>query len=734
MGTMGKRRPMAIEQSFFNEPALVNPSKVKIRCRVQHIRYHNDENGYSILIVRKDNSTKDFALICNVAEPYEGTVFDATGEWIDDQKWGRQFKADTVKLTIPSSIDGIRKFLGSGMIDGIGETYANRIVDKFGASTLDVLNKNIEWLKNVNGIGEVRFERIKKSWAKNSKMQDVMVFLQSIGVSSSYCSRIYKKYGKQTIDKVKENPYILIDDIDGIGFVKADSVALNMGYDVRGEYRIKAGLTFTLKEAMNDGHCYMKWNKLMEETATLLKVEKELVTPQLSDMVEKEELKNDEGAVYLPSLFFAETVTAKKLVWLLNSTAKEIKVSKDLGKNEGITYDDVQMDAIRMAMKSKVMVMTGGPGTGKTTTTKGIISAWQANGLDILLAAPTGRAAKRMTEATGMGAKTIHRLLEFNPENGGFARCEVNPLDGDALIIDEASMVDIELMKSLVAAIPQKMRVVFVGDIDQLPSVGPGNVLRDMINSGVIPVVRLTRIFRQAQTSRIITNAHLINEGKMPVNDNTEKSDFFFIQEEDNLVITEKIIDLVTRRLPKYYGVEPGEIQVLSPMKRSNNGVQNLNIRLQQVLNPYGNEYKYGFTIFRVGDKVMQTMNDYDLGVFNGDMGTIIDIIPDEGTLYVDFGDGSVEYKKTKLKNLVLSYATTIHKSQGSEYKVVVMPITSQFYMMLQRNLIYTGVTRAKKACVIIGQKKALAMAVRNKSIQKRNTLLKERLISESRK
>lgn len=735
MGSINiKSRPVAIEQSLFNEPQLKNANQVRIRCRVRRIRFYNPENGYCILIARTDNSTKDFSLICNTTDPYEGTVYDATGEWFEDKKWGKEFKAVSVLPTVPSTIDGIRKFLGSGMIDGIGKEYASRIVRKFGASTMEVMDKNIDLLRTVEGIGHVRMERIKKSWKENQAIKDIMVYLQSIGVSASYSVRIYKKYGKNSIAKVQENPYVLVDDIDGIGFVKADTVALNMGYDVRGEHRIKAGIEYTLKEAKANGHCYLKFDSLVKDTAKTLKVEDSLIAPQINDLVLKDELKNDEGAIYLPSMFFAETVTAKKLVWLLKSKTKKIEVSKDLGKNEGITYDEVQMDAIRMAMDSKVMVMTGGPGTGKTTTTKGIISAWKAAGLDILLAAPTGRAAKRMTEATGMESKTIHRLLEFNPETGGFMHDEKTPLKGDALIVDEASMIDIELMKSLVSACPQNMRLVLVGDVDQLPSVGAGNVLRDIIKSGVIPVVRLTRIFRQAQTSRIITNAHLINEGKMPVSDNSEKSDFFLISEENNDIITQKIINLVTKRLPAYYHVDPSEIQVLSPMKRSNNGVQNLNVKLQEAINPIGVEYKYGSTIFRVGDKVMQIVNDYDMGVFNGDMGVIDRIDTEEGLVFVDFGDSIVKYKKNKLKNLVLSYATTIHKSQGSEYKVVVMPITSQFYLMLQRNLIYTGVTRAKKACVIIGQKKALAMAVRNKSIQKRNTLLKERLISENKK
>lgn len=733
MGSIG-HSSLAVQQSLFAEPPLRNPNQERIRCRVQHIRFHNEENGYSILIVRKDNSTKDFTLICNTVDPYEGTVYDAIGEWIEDKKWGRQFKAEQVVPTAPSTIDGLRKFLGSGMIDGIGTVYAKRIVDKFGSGTMDVMENNIELLMTVDGIGPVRFERIKNSWKENHAMKDVMIYLQSIGVSATYAVRIYKKYGKNTIDCVKENPYILIDDIDGIGFAKADSVALNMGYDVRGEHRIKAGITYTLKEAKTDGHCYLKGSVLIKDTAKLLNVDDKLVSPQLLDMEEKEDVKDDEGAVYLPSLFFAETVTAKKLVWLLKQPTKAIDIPKDLGKQEGITYDDVQMQAIRLAMTSKVMVMTGGPGTGKTTTTKGIISAWKKAGLKILLAAPTGRAAKRMKEATDGEASTIHRLLEFDPETGGFKHDEISPLDGDALIVDEASMIDIELMKSLLLACPAKMRLVLVGDVDQLPSVGPGNVLRDIINSGVVPVVRLATIFRQAQTSRIITNAHLINEGQMPVSDNSANSDFFVISEENNDAITQEIVDLVTKRLPAFCHVSPKEIQVLSPMKRSNNGVQNLNVQLQQAINPYGMEYKYGFTTFRVGDKVMQTVNDYEMEVFNGDMGVISDIYVEDDIVVVDFDGKLKQYKKRKLKNLVLSYATTIHKSQGSEYKVVVMPITSQFYLMLQRNLIYTGVTRAKKACVIIGQKKALAMAVRNKSIQHRNTLLKERLISENKK
>lgn len=705
-----------------------------MRIRVMRIRFSKEESSFAIIVARKDFSTKDITCKGIFPDVCDGAVYDIDGEWIDDKKYGKQIEVSIARPTMPTTSDGIRKFLSSGLIEGIGEKKANDIVDKFGASTLDVMDKNISLLGTVNGIGEKTLKTIERSWNSFKGRMDDVIYLMSLGVSAPYAGRICERYGKDTQNIVKDNPYILIDDVDGIGFAKADTIALNMGYDVKGEHRLKSGIEYTLKQASLDGDCYMKDSDIVKYTSELLKVESELVSAALEDMVKYERLRDNDHAIYLPNYFFSETKTASKIVSLLHGKTREIAINERFWSNSKIAYDDIQKDAIIKAMASKVMVLTGGPGTGKTTTTNGIIKAWEYAGLQILLAAPTGRAAKRMEEATGKESKTIHRLLEYNPK-GGFGRDENTPLEGDALIVDEASMIDIELMYNLVMAIPDNMRLVLVGDIDQLPSVGAGNVLRDIIASGVIPTVRLTRIFRQAATSHIITNAHLVNEGKMPEIDNTEKSDFFVVVDEDYADIENKIVDMVTRRLPTYYGVTTDDIQVLSPMRRTNNGIQNLNTRLQAAINPVGESIKYGDTIFRVGDKVMQLKNNYEDNVFNGDTGKIVDVNPVSGGITVAFdGGNTVEVSHKDMNNICLSYATTIHKSQGSEYKVVVMPMTMQFFTMLQRNLLYTGITRAKKACVIIGEKRAISMAVRNNAVKKRNTLLKERIISETKK
>ena len=706
---------------------------VHMRVRVIVVKYYNPSNGFSILIVRKDASTKDITAKGYFPDPCAGAVYDINGEWAEDKKYGWEIEVKLASPTLPDKSDGIRKFLGGSMISGIGPSLADRIVDKFGDKTLEVMDSDINMLLSIEGIGKKKLKEISASWKQFNGNRESIIFLLSLGVSLTFAAKICKKYKKDTISTVKSNPYVLIDDVDGIGFAKADAIALNMGFDVKGDKRLRAGLIYTLTQASYEGDCYMKKESLVASASKTLNVDKELVAKSLDGLITDKEVKDNEGAIYLPVYFFDETVVAKKLISLLKSPIKKITLDDGFWDKGGITYDDIQKEAIRKAMESKIMVLTGGPGTGKTTTINGIIRAWKSSKLEIVLAAPTGRAAKRMNEATGYDAKTIHRLLDYNPDEG-FQRNELNPIDGDALVVDEASMIDIELMYRLVSAIPAKMRLLLVGDTDQLPSVGAGNVLRDIIASNVIPTVRLTRIFRQAATSHIITNAHLVNEGKMPKKDNGEKSDFFMINDSDNVNIEKTIIELVTKRLPEYYGVTTDDIQVLSPMRRTNNGVQNLNARLQKAINPIGDYIAYGDTNFRVGDKVMQLRNNYKEGIFNGDTGKVVSVDTEEGTFTVCFDGGpTVEITKMMMKDICLSYATTIHKSQGSEYKVVVMPLTMQFFTMLQRNLLYTGITRAKKVCVLIGQKKAIAMAVRNNAVKKRNTLLKERLISENK-
>ena len=566
---------------------------------------------------------------------------------------------------------------------------------------------------------------------KQLDIKDVMVFLQGNGVSTAYAAKIYKTYGKESIDKVKANPYCLADDIWGIGFKTADSIAEKMGYGKNDERRCRSGILYTLNQLANEGHVYANRDQLVDAGVKLLEAEKTAIESALDKMIADEDLKIEDEAIYLPPFYFSEVGTANKLKTLLttrqqNMFEKEPDIAA-ISKKTGITYDDLQAEAIRTAVHNKVMVLTGGPGTGKTTTEDGIIAAFKEMGLHILLAAPTGRAAKRMTEATGMEAKTIHRLLEFNPAEG-YKRNDENPLEGDALIIDECSMIDIVLMNSLLKAVPSDMRLLLVGDVDQLPSVGAGNVLRDIIDSGVVPVVRLTRIFRQAQTSRIIMNAHAINEGRMPDIRNGKQSDFFFMECEEPEQIASTIVDLVSHRLPKAYNVPRSSIQVLTPMQRSAIGANSLNMSIQQRVNPTGNGLTRAGFVFRKGDRVLQLKNDYTKEVFNGDIGLITAVNMEDRTLTVSFDGKAVEYESTELDELSLAYATTIHKSQGSEYPIVVIPVHFTNYVMLQRNLIYTAVTRAKKVCIVIGQKRALWYAVSHVTVTQRNTKLKERL------
>ena len=707
---------------------------LKLRCVVERITYQNPENGYSVMKVKVKGYDDLVTLVGNLLEVPAGSVLLCEGEWKVDKRYGSQFVCQSWEEVMPATVYGIEKYLGSGLVKGIGPKFAQLIVRQFGLETIDVIETDIERLYEVPGIGKKRVEKIRESWEKQKDIKNVMLFLQGYGVSTAYAAKIYRQYGKESIDKVKENPYRLADDIWGIGFKTADSIASKMGYEKNDLRRCKSGVIYTLNQLANEGHVYAEEEQLVKAALELLEADEAPIREALCNMVQTENLKLEDEAIYLPPFYFAEVGTTNRLLALLRESeqdifAKEIDVQA-LSKETGIEYDEVQLQAIEEAIRSKVMVLTGGPGTGKTTTTQGIIAALKHMGLRILLAAPTGRAAKRMSEATGMEAKTIHRLLEFNPKDG-YKRNEENPLKGDALIVDECSMIDIILMNNLMKAIPASMRVVFVGDIDQLPSVGAGNVLRDLIESERIPVIRLTRIFRQAQTSRIVMSAHAINQGRFPDTSNGKQTDFFFIQQEEPEKVAEDIVNLVKNRLPKAYSQRVSNIQVLTPMQRGVVGAANLNMALQNALNPSQIALNRGGYSFRQGDRVMQLRNNYDKDVFNGDLGYVESVDMEERTLLVNFEERLVEYEASELDELTLAYATTIHKSQGSEYPIVVMPVLMTHYVMLQRNLIYTGITRAKKICVLIGTKKALSFAIRNMSVLKRNTKLKERLNPE---
>ena len=702
-----------------------------LRCVVERITYQNPENGYSVLKVKVKGYNDLVTLVGNLLEVPVGSVLLCRGEWKVDKRYGSQFVAATWEETMPATVYGIEKYLGSGLVKGIGPRFARAIVQRFGTETIDIIETEIERLYEVPNIGRKRVAKIRESWEKQKDIKNVMLFLQGYGVSTAYAAKIYREYGKESIDKVRENPYRLADDIWGIGFKTADGIAAKMGYGKEDPRRCRSGILYTLGQLSDEGHVYAGEEQLVKTAGQLLEAGETAIRDTLAGMLQAEDLILDKDAIYLPPFYHAECGTSRRLRDLAQSTGRSLFDGlfdpSSLTAETGIEYDEVQLAAIRQAVTSKVMVLTGGPGTGKTTTTQGIIAALKKAGLRVLLAAPTGRAAKRMSEATGMEAKTIHRLLEYNPQDG-YKRNDENPLEGDALIVDECSMIDILLMNNLLKAVPVGMRLVFVGDIDQLPSVGAGNVLRDIIDSQRIPVVRLVRIFRQAQKSRIVMNAHTINQGRFPDTSNGRDTDFFFMREDDPERAAETIVRLVKERLPRAYRESPDRIQVLTPMQRGVVGAANLNLLLQQALNPSGPSLGRGGYTYRQGDRVMQLRNNYDKDVFNGDLGYIREVDTEERTLKVDFDGKWVEYDVTELDELTLAYATTIHKAQGSEYPIVVMPVLMTHYVMLQRNLIYTGITRTKKICVLIGAAKALAYAVRNVSVLKRNTSLRERL------
>ena len=703
----------------------------ELRCIVERITYQNPENGYTVMKVKANENSSLVTIVSNLLDVPTGSELLCKGTWKVDSRYGRQFSVQSWEEVMPSTLEGIERYLGSGLIRGIGPRYARAIVERFGLETIEVIENDFERLSEIPGIGTRRIDQIRESWEKQREIKNVMLFLQSNGVSTTFAAKIHRHYGKNSVTVVRNNPYKLADDICGIGFKTADTIASNLGYEKNDIRRCKSGVIYTLNELTDDGHVYTEKDQLMKAALKLLGADETAIQNAISEMILAQELMTERDAIYLPSYYYAEVGTAIKLLELIEETERNQGHStcdiEAISRQTGIQYDDVQIRAIKKAVKSKVMVLTGGPGTGKTTTTQGIIAALKGMGLGVLLAAPTGRAAKRMTEATGIEAKTIHRLLEFHPLDG-YRRNEDNPLDGDALIVDECSMIDIILMHNLMKAIPSNMKLIMVGDINQLPSVGAGNVLRDIIESERIPVIRLTRIFRQAQNSQIVMGAHAINQGQFPDIRNRRNADFKFIVEDDKEAVVSKIVSLVKEEIPSTYGYSKSDIQVLTPMQRGEIGGANLNKALQAALNTSEIGLTRGGCSFKVGDRVMQLTNNYKKEVFNGDLGYIESINTVERTLKVNFDGTLVEYESCDLDEITLAYASTIHKSQGSEYPVVVIPVMMSHYIMLQRNLIYAGLTRAKKLCIMIGTKQALGCAIINMAVLKRNTMLKDRL------
>jgi exodeoxyribonuclease V alpha subunit len=705
---------------------------------VERVTFHSQDSGFCVLRLKARGHRDFVTTVGHAAMISAGEWVTASGVWINDRTHGLQFKAQFLRTSAPSSIEGIEKYLGSGMIRGIGPVYAKRMVKMFGKDVFDIIEATPERLREVDGIGPKRADKITAGWADQKVIREIMVFLHQHGVGTARAVRIFKTYGTDAVQVMSENPYQLAKDIRGIGFRTADMIAEKLGIEKTAMIRVRAGISFALSEAMGNGHCGLPRADLIGLAGKLLEVPTDLIDSalreELADETVTADTVGDADCIFLTGLYRAERSIAEHLKRVQRGALPWPVIDADkalpwIEQKTGLILAESQAEAIRTALQSKTMVITGGPGVGKTTIVNSILRILAAKSVKLLLCAPTGRAAKRMTEATGMEAKTIHRLLEFDPKAFGFKRDEENPLDCDLLVIDESSMVDVMLMQSLLKAVPSNAALLIVGDIDQLPSVGPGQVLADIIGSGAVPVMRLTEVFRQAAQSKIITTAHAINAGRMPDLTPPEgDADFYFVPAADPEQAVERIVELVSKRIPKRFGFDPiKDIQVLCPMNRGGVGARSLNIELQAALNPAGDKKveRFGWT-FAPGDKVMQIENDYDKEVYNGDIGMIKDIDMDEGEVAVDFEGRIVSFVFGELDTLVPAYAATIHKSQGSEYPAVVIPVMTQHYAMLQRNLIYTGVTRGKKLVVLVGQKKAVAISVKNVSGRRRWSKLDE--------
>lgn len=714
----------------------------KICGTVDTIIFASQDNRFTVLKLSPEKLSTQITVTLNGMAPLIGQLLEIEGEWVKHPKFGQQFKAMTYKTVAPTEISGIEKFLASGAINGIGPAMANKIVAEFGEKTLEIIAKSPNELLKVPGIGKKTAEKISTSYLEQSELTEIMVWLENHGISNTYAGKIFAKYGSFAIDIMEKDIYRLFQDIEGIGFLTADKLAFNLGIQREDKRRIISGIDYALMQLCNNGHCCIPEMALVDKTAKILQVNNQIIFTILKERIDNGSLNTEivggETLIYPPYLYYAEKKVATRLLQLQQATEplSEDNLSlfiKVWEKDNQIQLAQKQKEAIKACLHHGVLVLTGGPGTGKTTVIKGILSILKAQGLKIRLAAPTGRAAKRLSETTGQKALTIHRLLEANnlaqDDNLqlGFSKDIDDQLDADVIILDEVSMVDIVLMHHFFNAVPDGCRIILVGDTDQLPAVGPGSVLKDIIRSQKIPAIRLDEIFRQAQTSMIIQNAHIINAGRLP-DIRKQYSDFVFYELNDDTSITQKILDLCTKDLPHEGFDVLKDVQILSPMHRFLCGVENLNLMLQEQLNPKKNqdELKYSSQTFRVGDKVMHIRNNYQKNVFNGDIGFIQDVNNEK--LTVDYFDHIVTYEKNELNELTLAYASSVHKSQGSEYKVVIIPLSTSHYIMLQRNLLYTAITRAKQKVIIIGSKKALMTAIQSNRTQKRYTLLAERL------
>lgn len=712
----------------------------KIEGSIQGIIFASDDDKFCVFRLRPEQQNTAITVTCNFPAPLVGQNVCIEGQWMQHPRFGQQFKATEMKVTAPDSADGIERFLASGAIDGIGPAMAKRIVASFGKDTLKIIETSPCRLCEVNGIGKKTMEKIITSYNEQGELREIMVWLETHGLSGTYAGKIFEEYGSFAIEMMEHDPYCLAHDIDGIGFLTADQVAAQMGMEKNSTGRIMAGIDFALTQIAGNGHCCVPEAILENKTAKLLHIEQNTIHLRLEEEIRQDKLYTEyvggQQLIYPPYLYFAEKQTAQKILDLdknapllpMENAAKIIAKWEDTCS---ITLAQKQRDAMEGVLQHGVFVLTGGPGTGKTTVVQGILFVLQHFGLTVLLAAPTGRAAKRLTEAAGQSASTIHRLLEATglraDDEAAFGKDSDEPLEADAIIVDEVSMVDIVLMQHLLNAVPKGCRIILVGDVDQLPAVGPGSVLKDILRSQAVASLRLDEVFRQAQESMIIYNAHAINSGRMP--DYNSSADFSFLEIEDDEKTAQKIVSLCCKELPAAGFDILTDIQVLSPMHRLVCGVKNLNKLLQEALNPASplkKEYKMPAQTLRIGDKVMQTRNNYEKNVFNGDIGYITEITAQK--IIVTFNEGKVDYVPAEINQLMLAYAMSVHKSQGSEYRVIILPLTRGHFIMLQRNLLYTAVTRAKERVILLGSKKALYTAIQNNRTQKRYTLLAERL------
>lgn len=726
-----------------------------IEGTVKDIRYRNEENGYTVGLLSTEDG--DITIVGHAAFINIDEMVSLEGELIFHNKYGEQFSFTSIQTIMPDTIKGIENFLSSGLISGIGPQLAKRIVDKFKEEALKIVQYEPERLKEVHGIGDKKLKKIVDSFAEHREIRDIMVYLQQFDITTNLGIKIYKVYGSETISIVSNNPYQLTEDVRGIGFKIADKIAYQMGIDHKNPHRIKAGLKYIIMEAAGEGHCYLKKEELFSRSKGLLNSEDDLLEDGLRDLALSKNIyvlnNEDEILIYYAPYHIAENNVAKKVVELSTTQFDQLEIDLDkeiarIEEEDSIKFGDKQILAIKESLNNGLLVITGGPGTGKTTIINAIIKLCDLLKLDVSLTAPTGRAAKRMTETTGREAKTIHRLLEmsFMDENGDFFSDNSSTIDSDLLIVDESSMIDILLMNNLLKAVETGTRVILVGDIDQLPSVGPGNVLKDIIKSGIVKVIMLDEIFRQQEESMIIENAHRINKGHKPLL-NVNSKDFFFIKEPNVSNVGETILDLISHRLPNYYKVRSNDIQVLTPMKKGEVGINNLNNLIQERLNPKSKdkpEKKMGEYIFRLGDKVMQIKNNYNAqweilsynmvidkgeGIFNGDLGYIYELNHEDSSLKVKFDDDKiVEYDFKDLDELQLAYAITVHKSQGSEFPIVIMPMSSGMPMLMTRNLLYTAVTRAKDLVVLVGMERFMHMMINNNLIANRYSSLDDKI------